>query len=592
MVSANPINVRGGYFGVAVRCFAMLHQPVHSRNLVAIIVNDFGYPGLTACWNFRKLANEWAALGITVLRMDLPGTADSPAIYGNCVAQWQAGVSAAINFVRSHDQNVPIVLVGLRLGAMLAINAAANQKNIASLQLIQPCLDGLAYVQQAENVAPLVVQVQYQGPEGRLLSGHFLTTEEFQSLQSIQVDLAHPAGTMDVMSFPGDGAAGFVAAAQQAGWHAELYQYDEKSEEWLIDAPLTRVPQCFGAMTQRLQTLLSEPVKVTPWELDDRQSSHGYVEQSLRCQDTDGSVQFGILTAPDEDTVPETVVILFGTASNRRTGIHDNNVYWARSLAESGIACLRFDVTGLGDSEPRLGNSDNDLLVPWNHTDADAWLQLLRQMGVRRFGAAGLSSGGYNAFQCALAHEDVVALFGINVARYVIRQSIHEVISTQVKTSSSYVSALVDPKTWLRLLKGEVAVKRIAAALSRRLMAALRTRIKMLHVNRSNEAVLGEAHGNMLNILKREGARVTLLYSVGDAYYFEFEQEFGPRGESLTQEDNFKLVLLAGADHSLSHHRMARQIADLLRDFFREALPETQVPDEAERRVVGGHGRL
>jgi pimeloyl-ACP methyl ester carboxylesterase len=104
-----------------------LHQPLvgnplNSRRIV--IVPGFGYEELTAGWGLRVLAEELAHAGHTVLRYDHPGTGDSSG-ESPTIDAWFAGMHHAVSALNFPD----VTLIGVRLGATLALAAAANFAN-------------------------------------------------------------------------------------------------------------------------------------------------------------------------------------------------------------------------------------------------------------------------------------------------------------------------------------------------------------------------------------------------------------------------------------------------------------------------------
>jgi hypothetical protein len=98
----------------------------------------------------------------------------------------------------------------------------------------------------------------------------------------------------------------------------------------------------------------------------------------------------GILTTPAIRTAPF-VVLLSNTGTHHRVGPHRLNVELARAFAEDGIATLRYDRSGLGDSDRR-----EDAGTDHAHAIADtreAMSLLTGLLGVDRFVLVALCSG-------------------------------------------------------------------------------------------------------------------------------------------------------------------------------------------------------
>jgi pimeloyl-ACP methyl ester carboxylesterase len=78
----------------------------------------------------------------------------------------------------------------------------------------------------------------------------------------------------------------------------------------------------------------------------------------------------------------------------------------ARLMEERGVATLRFDGAGRGESEGRL----YDLSFSQGREDVEAAVEFLAERGVERLGVFGSSMGGALALLCAGRDERVVAL--------------------------------------------------------------------------------------------------------------------------------------------------------------------------------------
>jgi pimeloyl-ACP methyl ester carboxylesterase len=116
-----------------------------------------------------------------------------------------------------------------------------------------------------------------------------------------------------------------------------------------------------------------------------------------------GGILVGVITEPDE-IAGEAVVVMSNVGLNHRVGPYRIWVELARRLAARGIPSLRFDVSGLGDSEPRaalLSDIDRSVL---DLTDA---LDFLSQTNVPRFILVGLCSGTDNTHIVATRDERV-----------------------------------------------------------------------------------------------------------------------------------------------------------------------------------------
>ena len=118
---------------------------------------------------------------------------------------------------------------------------------------------------------------------------------------------------------------------------------------------------------------------------------------------------FGILTLPYTINPARPVVLIPNTGFEHRVGPNRLHVQTARALAAAGFCTVRFDVSGLGDSDAPAGGAASALV------DSQLLLDLLdkRKLG-SRYMVIGLCSGSHDGHQLCRADERVIGLFSID----------------------------------------------------------------------------------------------------------------------------------------------------------------------------------
>jgi pimeloyl-ACP methyl ester carboxylesterase len=97
----------------------------------------------------RNLGIQLSRSGASVLRFDYLGLGDSGGDMGDArVEQWIADIGAAGDELRRRSGRSSLVLVGLRLGAVLAAAAARHRADVARLVLWDPVLSGREYLEE------------------------------------------------------------------------------------------------------------------------------------------------------------------------------------------------------------------------------------------------------------------------------------------------------------------------------------------------------------------------------------------------------------------------------------------------------------
>ena len=140
------------FFGTSDKqLYGVYHQPEGGAGseLGVILCPPFGQEGMRAHRALRQLALLLARRGLHVFRFDLFGTGDSAGDGEEAsLAQWLDDIDTAAEELREMAGIDRVVLVGVRLGAMLAVHAAAKRDDVEALVLWDPITDGREYVKE------------------------------------------------------------------------------------------------------------------------------------------------------------------------------------------------------------------------------------------------------------------------------------------------------------------------------------------------------------------------------------------------------------------------------------------------------------
>jgi exosortase A-associated hydrolase 2 len=145
----------------------------------------------------RLLATRLSELGFAVLRFDYRGCGDSAGLSEECrLEEWLADIAIAVKEIRRRGV-VRIGLVGLRLGAALALLGAEQLGGIEGLVLWDPVLDGRSYVddlaaEQRTLLQGMGAKTSFASDEHIEVLGFTLRDDLRQDLASI--DLKRAAG--------------------------------------------------------------------------------------------------------------------------------------------------------------------------------------------------------------------------------------------------------------------------------------------------------------------------------------------------------------------------------------------------------------
>lgn len=260
----------------------------------------------------------------------------------------------------------------------------------------------------------------------------------------------------------------------------------------------------------------------------------------------------GTLTLPSRGDVtggPQGL-ILFNAGVLPRTGPHRINVKLARGLASMGVATLRFDLHGHGDS----GRADGSLGYH-QQTDSDlreAMDELGRRAGVRKFAILGFCSGAYPAFRAALAETRVNAILLYDGFVYPTRRA----------TARRYLMR-IRQRGLMRSVRGWV--RRGTAAAVARLFAGLRVwRSTAGDASRAPELINRADLVRGLNTLVERGVRVTVLAAGDSLDRANYTDQFRDATRRFGLSDQVNTAFLPEINHVVTSLRSQQLFIDFV----------------------------
>jgi alpha-beta hydrolase superfamily lysophospholipase len=484
---------------------------------------------------WMALAQDLADAGHAVIRFDWLGTgngADADLTVDGMVED----VLAAARALAGQTGAGRVVLMGLRLGAAIALKAAPRIEGLTGLALLAPVISGSGFMRETRvgaSVASLsgLDPVPPQGSDLPLNTNGFHWSAAFQDeVAAIDLAKAPPPGVPSLlMSARGDRRAGKLAAAwADAGDKATATPFTD-FEGWMQDPTTHRNPVVsFGIISRWITGLPLVPAPM-PLESDvsDTLAGDGFVEQPF-CFGPKNAV-FGVLCRPSGVAASPVAALLVHEGSTHSIGNGRAYVALARRLAREGYASLRFDLTGTGDS-PAHGNTRNPHYDPERIAECVAGLDLLEREGFPKAVALGLCAGAYTAQELTLADRRVVGNVLINLQKFVWHygDDIRVAVRDNKRTFKAYLRAMRNKGEWKRALSGGADFTGIARVLTKRVIARLRHGIVSLFppAPGSERALVRDK----LARLSARGVHATLLLSDEDPGLAEMHMHLGVKG--------------------------------------------------------------
>jgi pimeloyl-ACP methyl ester carboxylesterase len=410
-------------------CFGWLHgTPVScARDTGVVLCPGIGRDASNAHRSFRILADRLAAAGYATLRFDYPGTGDSDEPVVDLWDAWQNSLTDAAACLRAQTGVSRLVFIGLRAGAMLATTVAATRSDAVGLVLLEPILRGKSYMTQLAVEARLRARDVRRDAPGIEIDGLYLSPSTIERLSAIDLRQTALRPGFTVAAFtqaPSSLLSACVAAWQARGAMVAIHGFDGLDgllrPSHLADEPLVDVTPIVSWLEGAVPTTRVPLPIIAPSPGTLRPS--GCVEMPLRFGPE--NTLFGMLCRPTSNATAESAVVICNTGGDPHHGFARFSVRLARRLAAVGVASLRLDFAGLGDSPSRTAEGDEDITHVFTvdrRADIAAAVTELQAAGYRRFAVNGLCSGAYHAFQAAVSDERIDAQLLVNLPRFSLR---------------------------------------------------------------------------------------------------------------------------------------------------------------------------
>jgi alpha-beta hydrolase superfamily lysophospholipase len=591
-----------------------LHRPdsAPAADHGVLICPPIGHEQVHAHRSLRHLADALAEAGFSVVRFDYYGTGDSGGTDEDpdLVAVWLANIRDARQWLVHHAGCRRVSLIGLRLGATLAVQVAAGLA-VDDLLLWAPVVKGRSYVREMKALSLTAAAGAPPSAEtsAGLEAGGFVLTEQtardvsrldllqcrplcrralilarddapaethlLERLRALGIDaqqIARP-GYAAMMAEPHFNQVPREAIACAVDWlRAEAPPADQTNEGGNRDEARPTGATACGPPSVGYVFLSQQTVRERAFPI--RQQPH----------------LFGIVSEPAEasaDGLP--FIVLVNAGSAHRVGPNRLYVFLARQLATRGFRCLRMDLCGLGDSASADPQRENDPYPATAFRDIGLTLQHLRaHLGVRRVVLMGLCSGAYAAFQAAAQLSDPALIESvlINPPTFYWREGMKLGASaaTRIQVFQECLTSAAQPGKWLKLLSGRSKLG---------IGGALRVLLERWRLRRPpapepprperdkapdtfpSHPLKDDLPGD-LGRVARAGRHLACFFARNDPGYGVLTLYAGREVNDLCRAGKMSLCLLDGADHTFSRRAPRRALADaitehLVRRYLRSA---------------------
>lgn len=553
--------------------YGVLHAPLSGarRPAAALLVGPFGWDDISSYRGRREWACALAEHGFAALRIDLPGTGDSPGISGapEAIGRWAPAVAGAARWLRDVTGAARVAAIAIGLGGIACVESLAEGSGFDDLVLWGTGARGRAAVRELRAFAAMVAggigddpaadgsRTGPRAPAGdvldiagfalsaeaaRKLEAADLTTQELGDGRPGRVLMIGRGGAVDQRLHDHFEQAGVVVTVEPGADYDELMAPAQAaavptatiagSIDWLTEAAGD-----LHAAAPLVATGATSTITITVDGAQVRETLVGY--------DVAAGRVVAVVSEPageDERGLAPLCLMLPNAGAIRRSGPNRMWTDLARGAAARGLAAIRLDVPGIGDAPgdaAALIANEAYYEEPLVAIELELLDRLERAGVADRFVPAGLCSSSYWGWRAAVDDERVVGAILINL--YAFEYSRELVLERdRRRTVQAMRSGIVARLRRKGLPRAEV--RRAITAL----VSALRGGGERGgSIEEGQRGAIAEAFG----LLARRGTRVLFVFSRRELLLEQLERQ--GQLDALATWPNLAVERLSTADHEL-----------------------------------------
>lgn len=561
-----------------------------------VICNPFGFEEVSAHKSLRAIATETSKSGMPTFRFDYYGCGNSSGdeFDPRTVRRWTDSIHLAIDTLKRLSGVRSVCLLGLRLGAALAAIATTERSDIHSLVALAPVVKGRAYIRELRVLGQTGAEDPNQSGSadiGLEAAGFVMSTETANEISQINLEKITRLPTQRILIVERDDLAipsNWDAHLRQLGANVQLEQWPGY-HQMMQDPQRSRPPlRIISGLLSVLADWPCRPAVANP-EKDNSCpqaespalgslliNGHHILEVPVHLN-TESSKLFGILTscsAPDRQPGPvcTSAVVMVNSGAVHHVGPNRLWVQLARRWAPRGIATLRLDLSGLGDSPARSGCDEDIVYSASALDDIGLALRYCKNLvgDAGEVHLVGLCSGAYHALKSAATGHQWTSVVMINPLTFfwVTGTPVDNIIKEYevIEKSSSYGRKLLSMDPWKKLIRGQLNLKFAIDVLWRRIQGIIQphalelARTIGMRLNDDLAAELTHAT-NSVGVLK-------FVFAEGEPGYKLLRQQSGRTLRRLIQANKIAVETIPNADHTFTRMEGRTRLLPFLDNFL------------------------
>jgi alpha-beta hydrolase superfamily lysophospholipase len=555
--------------------FAWLHRPNAATDHGVVICPPHGFEQVHSHRSLRQLADDLARAGHLVCRFDYHGTGDSAGTDEDPdrVAVWRSNIADILQWMRLEHGCRRLSVIGVRLGALLALDAASQQP-LANLVLWVPVDKGGQYVREMEALS-LTSGPAAANSDDIEAAGFVVTRQTADDLVKLDAVNSRPRCQRALIVARDDLSENRELVDHLIRQGVDATQIREPGYADMMALPHeTQVPH--HAIAAIVGWLSGAAKGDRPVQVEINGSTEAAVAANVRetIAPINGPPElFAIVTQPVAVAPPDLpLIVLLNGGSAYHVGPNRLHVLLARELASHGFQVMRLDLAGLGDSDADDDARENDPYVSTIFRDVDLALRYVeRHFGASRIVLMGLCSGAYAAFQAAAQFSNPVfvecVLINPLTFYWTDGMSLSSPRAKELKDFHYYMGAALQPSKWFKIFSGRTKIGLMGTL--KMVVQRFRHRPRAHSSDIIQSSCLSDAHVTHprqddlpgdLDRMIRAGRNIACFFSRSDPGYSILMYHARHKAKALCRAGKMNVFFIEDADHTFSRRTPRRNV--------------------------------
>lgn len=541
--------------------FGILHTKGNQHfNLGVVICSPIGRENNHTHRTIRHLADHLADHHIPTLRFDYYsiGNSNGDEFFPNLADSWQSDIVAAINLLKEKCGVKKVILIGVRLGALLALKVS-EVLSLNEIVLWYPVLNGRSFTRELIITSKTSENTQNQSIDFIEAAGFILTRPNEEKIKELHYKKMELANLRNVLIINQDKNHDIENVISDVSGRGEV--------EFVVGGEYHEM----FAMPHLNSVAFDEIEKIVSWceKLKEEKSNSFQLNSFIKTrvqhvvrdsyQETISQKDrlfFISLIAEKKNNNP--IILILNTGMDHNVGTNRLSVTLSIKFAEMGFDTVRMDLSGVGESITDNLADENEMFSPKYQQDVVTMVNYLSKTYGKKIILMGVCAGGQTSYLSAIDHPELPVVDYIIINTILYRWKDKSFLNYLSRSDNNrYLNqAVSDVSRWKKLLSGEVKLNSIKKLLK-------------IFINRFfPEQNFRDIEVDFNKFLKNKRP-LTLIYSDDELGIDVLNKEGRSFISKMKKRKDFQLMYINRADHVFSTYDSRIRLGKMLQDHLK-----------------------